>query len=149
MLNNYTRDCFILKLDLQYFFMSINKNILFTKLESVIKKEYNSNDKKFIIFLCKQVVYNDPTKNCMIKAIKRNWNDLPKTKSLFHSKPNCGLPIGNLSSQVFANFYMDSFDHFVKHDLKIRYYGRYVILNEIKFAKYHTPISSKLSVIRI
>jgi len=51
---------------------------------------------------------------------------LPETKSLFHSKPNCGLPIGNLTSQVFANFYMDSFDHYIKHDLKIRYYGRYV-----------------------
>ena len=51
---------------------------------------------------------------------------MPETKSLFHSKPNCGLPIGNLTSQVFANFYMDTFDHFVKHDLKIQYYGRYV-----------------------
>ena len=36
------------------------------------------------------------------------------------------MPIGNLTSQVFANFYMNSFDHFVKHDLGIRYYGRYV-----------------------
>ncbi len=39
---------------------------------------------------------------------------------------NRGLPIGNLSSQVFANFYMNGFDHFIKHDLGIRYYGRYV-----------------------
>jgi hypothetical protein len=36
------------------------------------------------------------------------------------------LPIGNLTSQVFANFYMSRLDHFIKHDLKIRYYGRYV-----------------------
>jgi hypothetical protein len=51
---------------------------------------------------------------------------LPASKSLFHAAPDCGLPIGNLSSQVFANFYMDMFDHFVKHDLGIKYYGRYV-----------------------
>ncbi len=106
--------------------MSINKNILFAKLESFIKEKYHSNDKELIISLCKQVIYNDPTKNCMIKGSKSNWNDLPNTKSLFHSKPNCGLPIGNLTSQVFANFYMDSFDQYIKHDLGIRYYGRYV-----------------------
>jgi len=51
---------------------------------------------------------------------------LPNDKSLFHSAFQRGLPIGNLTSQIFANFYMNSFDHFVKHDLGIRYYGRYV-----------------------
>jgi hypothetical protein len=123
---NYTKDCYILKLDLQGFFMSINKNILFAKLEHFIKEKYNETDKDLIIKLCKQVIFNDPTKNCIIKGNKSDWDNLPQTKSLFHSKPYCGLPIGNLTSQVFANFYMDSFDHFVKHDLKIRYYGRYV-----------------------
>ena len=106
--------------------MSINKEILYTKLEKFIKDKYHSPDKDLIIKLCKQIIYNDPTKNCIIKGNKNDWNDLPQTKSLFHSQPNCGLPIGNLTSKVFANFYMDSFDHFVKHDLKIRYYGRYV-----------------------
>jgi len=133
---NYTKYCYILKLDLQGFFMSINKTVLFAKLEKFIKEKYNETDKDLIIKLCKQVIFNDPTKNCIIKGNKSDWTDLPTNKSLFHSKPNCGLPrrlfnqrgepIGNLTSQVFANFYMDSFDHFVKHDLKIRYYGRYV-----------------------
>lgn len=123
---NYTKDCHILKLDLQGFFMSINKNILFAKLKKFIKEKYLQPDKELVIKLCKQIVYNNPTKNCIIKGKRTDWNDLPKSKSLFQSKPNCGLPIGNLTSQVFANFYMDSFDHYVKHDLKIRYYGRYV-----------------------
>ncbi len=123
---NYTKDCYVLKLDLQGFFMSINKNILFAKLEQFIKEKYQAPDKELIIKLCKQVILNDPAKNCIIKGYKSDWDNLPQTKSLFHSKPYCGLPIGNLTSQVFANFYMDSFDHFVKHDLKIRYYGRYV-----------------------
>jgi len=123
---NYTKDCYMLKLDLQGFFMSINKNILFTKVEQFIKEKYHDTDKELILKLCEKIIFNDPTKNCIIQGKHTDWNDLPNTKSLFHSKPNCGLPIGNLTSQVFANFYMDSFDHCVKHDLKIRYYGRYV-----------------------
>ena len=123
---NYTKDCYILKLDLQGFFMSINKNILFEKLEHFIQQKYKAPDKELIIELCRKVIFNDPTQNCTIKGKRSNWNDLPETKSLFHSKPNCGLPIGNLTSQVFANFYMDHFDHYIKHDLSIRYYGRYV-----------------------
>jgi RNA-directed DNA polymerase len=39
---------------------------------------------------------------------------------------NSGLPIGNLTSQIFANFYISAFDHFMKKELGIRYYGRYV-----------------------
>lgn len=123
---NYTKDSYILKLDLQGFFMSINKNILFAKLEQFINEKYQQSDKELIIKLCNQIILNDPTNNCLIKGNKNDWNNLPHTKSLFHSQPNCGLPIGNLTSQVFANFYMNTFDHHIKHDLKIRYYGRYV-----------------------
>ena len=36
------------------------------------------------------------------------------------------MPIGNLTSQFFANVYLDKFDKFVKHDLKAKYYIRYV-----------------------
>jgi len=123
---NYTKDCYMLKLDLQGFFMSINKNILFEKLSHFIQAKYHATNKELIVKLCKQIIYNDPTQNCIVKGKRSDWDALPETKSLFHSKPNCGLPIGNLTSQVFANFYMNSFDHYVKNDLKIRYYGRYV-----------------------
>jgi RNA-directed DNA polymerase len=51
---------------------------------------------------------------------------LPKNKSLFFSGNNCGLPIGNLTSQLFSNIYLDDFDHFIKRGLKFKYYGRYV-----------------------
>ena len=47
-------------------------------------------------------------------------------KSLFHSSHNCGLPIGNLTSQIFANFYLNGFDHVIKNKLAVRFYGRYV-----------------------
>jgi len=41
-------------------------------------------------------------------------------------QPHNGLPIGNLTSQLFGNVYLNEFDHFIKRDLKIKYYGRYV-----------------------
>ena len=123
---NYTKDCYVLKLDIQGFFMHINKKVLYQKLENFINAKYNKSDKTLILHLCKQIIYNEPTKNCIIKGKRTNWNSLPKTKSLFHTAENTGLPIGNLTSQIFANFYMDTFDHFIKHDLKIKFYGRYV-----------------------
>jgi len=123
---NYTRDCYILKLDIQGFFMHINKNLLQQKLDLFIDAKYNVEDKSIVKKLCKTVIQNDPVAHCVIKGSKRNWHGLPNDKSLFYSPKDCGLPIGNLTSQVFANFYMDEFDHFVKKDLGIKYYGRYV-----------------------
>jgi hypothetical protein len=123
---NYTKDCYVLKLDLQGFFMSIDKTILWKRLERFIEKKYNEQDKALILTLCRQVIFNNPTKNCVIKGGKSKWKGLPENKSLFYSRHNCGLPIGNLTSQIFANFYMDHFDHFIKHELGIKYYGRYV-----------------------
>lgn len=123
---NYTKDCYILKLDISGFFMHIHKDILYQRLKKFIKENYFQDDKDILIDLCKKVIYNNPTKNCIIKSPKSKWNGLPKSKSLFYTAENRGLPIGNFTSQVFANFYLDSFDHFIKHKLGIRYYGRYV-----------------------
>jgi hypothetical protein len=123
---NYTEDCYILKLDIQGFFMHINKDILYKRLSQFIQKKYHKTNKTLILELCHKVIFNDAAGKCIIKGKSSDWMDLPKSKSLFYSPPNCGLPIGNLSSQIFANFYMDSFDHYIKHDLGIKYYGRYV-----------------------
>jgi RNA-directed DNA polymerase len=50
----------------------------------------------------------------------------PAGKSLFAQDADHGLPIGNLSSQFFANVYLDELDQFVKHRLRVRHYVRYV-----------------------
>jgi RNA-directed DNA polymerase len=54
------------------------------------------------------------------------FESVPRHKSLQHAAPGKGLPIGNLTSQFFANLYMDGLDQYVKHVLKARHYGRYV-----------------------
>jgi len=123
---NYSRDCWILKIDIKGFFMSIDRKRLYHQLELFVRANYHLPDRPFLLELCRKVIFYDPAANCIIKGRRANWKGLPDDKSLFHSRPGCGLPIGNLTSQVFANFYLNIFDHFMKHTLGLRYYGRYV-----------------------
>ncbi|MFI1770708.1 reverse transcriptase domain-containing protein [Thalassobellus citreus] len=123
---NYKQDCYVLKLDIKSFFMHINKAILYNKIETLFNAKYNGADKQFYLKLCKTILFNNPVHNAIIKGSLSNWDNLPKDKSLFAAKAGYGLPIGNLTSQVFANVYMSSFDHFIKHQLGVKYYGRYV-----------------------
>lgn len=106
--------------------MHINRKLLFEKLRQLIHMYYTGADKPLVLEITQKIIFNDPAKNCIIKGSKRDWLGLPDNKSLFHSTKDCGLPIGNLTSQVFANFYMHAFDAFVTRDLGIKYYGRYV-----------------------
>jgi retron-type reverse transcriptase len=151
---NYTKDCFILKMDIQGFFMAIDKGTLWHKLRDFIKQCYLGDDLELLLFLCHQILKNNPTKNCLIKGSRKDWRGLPPDKSLFYSRPNCGLPIGNLASQIFANFYMNSFDHFMKHDLGLRYYGRYVddillVHQDKEYLKALIPIISEFLSVKL
>lgn len=126
---NNLQPAYVLKLDIKGFFMSINQNLLYERLESFINKttvQHTELDRDFLLFLCNKIVFNDVCSDCMIRSPLKEWDELPEDKSLFTSKENCGLPIGNLTSQVFANFYLSEFDHFIKHTLKIKHYVRYV-----------------------
>lgn len=122
----YTRPCYVLKLDIRGFFMHINTRILLNNLREFLIANYSGGDLGRLVDLCEIVVGHRAAAHCVIKGSRSDWRGLPADKSLFHSPPGCGLPIGNLSSQVFANFYLNGFDHFVKHDLGVRFYGRYV-----------------------
>lgn len=129
--DNYTKDCYILKLDIQGYFMSMNKTILYEAVKGILCKDKSKNGKPpfnegLVDRLLRVVIFNDPTKSCRIKGDRAGWEGLPKSKSLFFARPNCGLPIGNLTSQLFGNVYLTRFDQFVKRDLAVGYYGRYV-----------------------
>ena len=122
---NYQKDCWILKLDIEGYFMAMDRNILFEKIEKKLNNIFDF-DVDLILYLIHAVVFNDPTKNCQVKGKREDWVGLPKSKSLFFAKKDKGFPIGNLTSQLFGNIYLDEFDHFVKEKLHIKYYGRYV-----------------------
>ncbi|NDV93402.1 hypothetical protein D0T84_00520 [Dysgonomonas sp. 521] len=129
---NYMRDCYILKLDIRGYFMNIDKNILHMQLFSMLHKAGENGDTPFgadqelIMYLIKAILDDNPVDNCRIKGRKSDWNGLPPSKSLFNSLAGSGLPIGNLTSQLFSNVYLHPLDCFVKETLGFRYYGRYV-----------------------
>ncbi|MEI6553203.1 MAG: reverse transcriptase/maturase family protein [bacterium] len=93
---NYTRACWILKCDIRKFFANIDHNILMQVLEKHI-------DNKDTVWLLGQVIKSFNTKG----------------------RTNVGLPLGNLTSQLLVNIYMNEFDQFVKHSLREKYYIRY------------------------
>ncbi len=66
--NNFSKDCYILKMDIKGYFMSINREILLKKIEEVLEKDYHKADKERLLFLVKTVVENDSTKNCKRKS---------------------------------------------------------------------------------
>ncbi|MFP4522519.1 MAG: RNA-directed DNA polymerase, partial [Fibrobacterota bacterium] len=145
--HNYTKETWILKMDIKGYFMSINKDILREKTFSGLNRYKNKTnyDQDLVTKLIKQIIYNDPRRNCIIKGRPEYWNGLPPSKSLFSADTGRGLPIGNLTSQLFGNIYLDSFDHYVKKDLGIKYYGRYVddffiVHNKKEYLKEIVPV---------
>jgi len=116
---NGTLPAYYLKLDLHNFFMSIDRRLLFDMLAA------RCNDEA-LLWLLRVLVFHDPTQDYVLHDRDNLRHGLPPHKSLFHAPPFCGLPIGNLTSQFFANVYLNALDQFLKHELKCRYYMRYV-----------------------
>jgi len=111
---NYHRPCFVLKCDINKFFASVDHGILI----NIISKKIKDNKAMWLI-------------KGIIESFDSDQSDL------FNKK---GLPIGNLTSQLFANIYLNEFDQFVKHELKIKDYLRYtddfiVVANDEKYLK--------------
>lgn len=93
--HNNTQTTWVLKCDIRKFFANINQDILL----EIIAKYITDQD---IMWLLSTIVhsFNSGTKGV-------------------------GLPLGNLTSQLFVNIYMNEFDQFVKHKIKAKYYIRY------------------------
>jgi|GEM_PF-331468 len=99
---NYTRKIYLLKADIRKYFDSIDHVILL----EIIKKRITCPK---TLWLIKRILAAQPV-NCRRIKVERDK----------------GLPIGNLTSQLFANIYLHEFDEFVKHGLKMKFYIRYV-----------------------
>jgi retron-type reverse transcriptase len=104
---NYTGDCFALKCDIKKFFASVDHKILLSLLKAKIQ------DKDILLLLT--------------EIIDSFSSELGNGK---------GIPLGNLTSQIFANIYLNELDQFVKYKLRIKHYVRYaddfVILSKDK-----------------
>lgn len=118
--------------------MNINKSILLSECRSILhkmrKRRSSTNgarwcdvvDFSFVDYLLETIINTNPIENCRVVGSVDDWNGLPVEKSLYHAPIGCGLPIGNLSSQLFSNVYMNVFDQYVKRQLRCAHYGRYV-----------------------
>jgi retron-type reverse transcriptase len=92
---NHTKICWVLKCDIRKFFASIDQRVL---LDIFARYEHDSDT----IWLINQIV-------CSFNS----------------DRSSKGLPLGNLTSQLLVNIYMNEFDQFIKHKLKAKYYIRY------------------------
>ena len=116
---NWKRPGFYLKGDLANFFVSINKPILREQLRARVTEPWWRS-------LADLILLHDPRTDVEIHSPQSKMALIPPHKSLFNQPAHLGLPIGNLSSQFFANVYLDALDQFVKHRLRARHYVRYV-----------------------
>jgi hypothetical protein len=124
---NDRRNSYYLQLDIAGFFMSIDHHILYSILKKLVFKQKRSQQwKDDILWLSKTIIFSKPTENYLFKGDLPLFESIPKRKSLFYSPKDQGLPIGNYSSQFFANLYLNELDQFIKRKLQCRHYVRYV-----------------------
>lgn len=116
---NWSRPAFYLKLDLANFFVSIDKRIVRDLLAARISEPWWMR-------LAETILFHDPRQGAVVHSSPRELARIPAHKSLFNQPAHLGLPIGNLSSQFFANVLLDALDQHCKHDLRARHYIRYV-----------------------
>lgn len=85
--------------------------------KSDISRYYDSVDHEVLLAMLGRT-FREPRLNDLLSIIV--------THKFPGQQPGKGLPIGNLTSQWFANFYLDQLDHFVKEDMRIQGYLRYM-----------------------
>lgn len=123
---NWQQRAYVMHLDIRGYFMHINRAILLNIAVNTIRKKMKHHDIGFLEWLTTVIITLDPVKNCIIVGDKSDWNGLDPQKSMLNLQPGLGLPIGNLTSQLFSNVYLNDFDQFMKRTVKCKYYGRYV-----------------------
>ena len=83
-------------------------------------------DVDFLLWLTREIALLNPKENCRIAGSIEDWDGLDYAKSLFYTMDGRGLPIGNLTSQLFSNVYLNTFDQFMKREMGCKHFGRYV-----------------------
>ncbi|MDE3023146.1 MAG: RNA-directed DNA polymerase [Pseudomonadota bacterium] len=116
---NWSKAAYYLKMDLANFFVSIDKRIVHAKLAEKINEPW-------WLQLADTILFHDPRQNFEYRGNPVRLNRVPPHKRLGNHPSHLGLPIGNLSSQFFANVLLDGLDQHCKHELHARHYIRYV-----------------------
>ena len=109
-------DCYILKIDINKFFYTIDHSIL----KSMLKQDLPYDDYLFICDIIDSTNYDYINKK--ILSILKRYDGL----SLPLYEYGKGLPIGNLSSQCLSVYYLNRLDHYIVHNLHLKHYVRYM-----------------------
>ncbi len=133
---NYTKKAYIVKLDIRGYFMSLPREKLYERVSWGLKEQFKEvmDDRmgyqmyKICDFLWRQVLFDDPASKAWKRGPLVNWNPmvLPPKKSLFCQPSGQGIVIGNLTSQLVSNVYLDRLDRYIFYELGYKNYGRYV-----------------------
>ena len=128
--HNYARKAYILKLDIQGYFMSLPRKELYERaiwgLDRQFADRKSSSEYEMAKFLWHKTIFDDPIHGVYKKGDLSGWDKLPPSKSMFGQPAGKGIVIGNLTSQLLSNIYLDQLDRFVVYDLGYKHYGRYV-----------------------
>ena len=129
----FAEPLYVGKFDIASYFMSIDINVLWQKLEPFIQEKYQGNDKELLLYLTKKTIFHRPQKHCIRKGNLDLWSQLQKSKSLFGKDDHTGMAIGNLTTQTLCNFYLSYFDEWLLariaslgYDEPTRHYLRFV-----------------------
>ena len=123
---------YIVKLDIRGYFMSLPRTELFERIVWGLDWQFQNHGGVFpreyyiLKFLWRQVIFDDPTVGVDIRFKQSERKKLAKTKTLFGQPEGIGIVIGNLSSQLLSNIYLDALDRFVTMSLGYNFYARYV-----------------------
>lgn len=124
--DNYTEDCWVMKLDMQSYFMSLPKEIVYKKFSDLILSHYCGYDRDWLLWLLGVIINDRPELHCVRNSSPEQWCGLPPNKSLFNSDGHHGLPIGKVTSQMSALVFMDDLDHSVENRYPSVRYGHYM-----------------------
>ena len=127
------KDIYALKLDIHKFFYSIDHNILKEKLRMKIKDKdaldiiFNIIDSTNCDYVNKEIKRLKEKEISLLNRnnIKDKYKKIEELNRIPYYEKKCGLPIGNMTSQILAIFYLSDFDHFIKEELLFKYYIRY------------------------
>lgn len=126
---NYKYKVYVVKLDIQGYFMSLPRRRLYERVVWGLDQQFKGNygaKYELVKFCLAQTIFDDPCRDVRRKGWPKDWKYLPPTKSLFTQPEGVGMVIGNLTSQLLSNIYLDQLDRFVTLDLGWKHYGRYV-----------------------
>lgn len=121
-------DLYYLQMDVESFFLTINRDILTNLVLSKINKEksYSSIPGNIFYDLVKKIFLHDARDEIKIFRKNHEVDLIPENKSWWNKAYRLGIPIGNLTSQFGANLYLNSLDHYISRKLKPPSYLRYM-----------------------